>query len=89
MFLLLPIIKYDDEVEDWTGPNESIDINPMHIATMESPEKKFKGCCVLTMITGTEYLVRLSRPQMRNRVKQWMNDNVLSKFYKDIKDQSN
>lgn len=86
MFLILPILAYDDDTDDWTK-EETIDVNPMKIVAIE--KSYIKGCSTIFLDGGIEYTVRLTRAQIRTRVNRWLKDNVLAKIYKDIKDQSN
>lgn len=88
MFLNLPIIEYDDDAEDFVGSEETIDINPIHISIIER-DRKNKNRCFMTMQYDETFLVRLSRKQLKEKITEWMKDNLLSKIYKEIRDQTN
>jgi hypothetical protein len=88
MFLNIPIIEYNEETDEYDGKEETIDINPMCISVIERSHGSRK-CCVITMVNDDAYLVRLTRAQLKDKISEWMKDNLLSKIYKDIKDQTN
>jgi hypothetical protein len=87
MFLTIPIIEYNEEAEDFVGEEETIDINPMHIAAIT--RWKNRGQCMVYLSSDESFLVRMPRSKLKEKLNEWLRDNILSKIYKEIKDQSN
>jgi hypothetical protein len=84
MFLELPAILEDPDSEELKDID--IDINPFHIISIEPFERKH---CVVTLIGGNEWEIRMTRGKLRKLVSDFMKENILSKIYKDLKDQQN
>jgi hypothetical protein len=77
MFMELPALMDDEETIS------KVDINPFHITSMEPMGS---GRCILTMINGYEWHIALPRGKLRKLVSDFVKENVLSKIYKQMKD---
>ena len=77
----LPAVDFtdDDETTRYT-----LSVNPMHIMAIEPIDKK---SCFVVIETGIYYSILLSRAKVLEMIENWKKDNVLTKIYKDIKDQ--
>jgi hypothetical protein len=86
MFLELPRTKWNDKKEAWE--DEVLLINPFHVIAIEKDVQDAR-CSLLVMVGGVDYYIKHSPKGLRKKIDDFIKENVLSKMYKDIKDQSN
>jgi hypothetical protein len=83
MFLEIPaMLLVDDESDDRV--QEMILINPIHVVAIEPKDKKN---CHLMMVGDLFYPVPMSKNKLSILISEFVKQNILSKLYKDIKDQ--
>jgi hypothetical protein len=86
MFLELPRTRYDEKKDIWV--DEPLFINPFHIIAIERDPGDAK-CSIVSCVGNYEYYIRHTRHACRKKVEAFLSENVLSKIYKEMKDQQN
>jgi hypothetical protein len=82
MFLEIPAILWDEETDD--DIETVLDINPIHVIAIEPISRK---ACYVVMTSEIYYYVPLSKKKLNLLISEFVKQNILSKLYKDIKDQ--
>jgi uncharacterized protein YlzI (FlbEa/FlbD family) len=78
MFISIPIAYYYD---DNSIENEEIEINPSFIVTISRDPDNFPFC-IVTDVYGDLWYVRLSIQQLRNKIKSFQKQNIISLYSK-------
>jgi hypothetical protein len=88
MFLELPAITFPDYEEDdektFSPQRFDVLLNPIHVIAIE-PDTK--NSCFVIMTGEVSYKITMSRTKTKNAIEDFVKQNILSKFYKEIKDQ--
>jgi hypothetical protein len=84
MFLEIPAMLLIDEENSDERVEEKILINPMHVVSIEPKDRKN---CNLVMVGDLFYPVPMSKSKLAELIKEFVKQNVLTKLYKDIKDE--
>lgn len=82
MFLEIPVRMVDEETEKEF--DDVVDINPFRIVAIERCDRK--GHCVVSMTGDIYYEVRMNRRELKAKIKHFVEDNVLQRIYKEMKD---
>jgi hypothetical protein len=89
MFLELPAITfpdYDEDEKTFSPQRFEVLINPINILSIE-PDSK--NTCYVIMTGDVSYKITMSRAKTKNAIEDFVKQNILSKFYKDLKDKQN
>jgi hypothetical protein len=86
MFIELPRTRWEQKKDTWV--DEPVFINPFQIVSIEVDPQDAK-CSIIYCVGGLEYYIKHTRGVLRKKVEAFLNENVLSKIYKEIKDQQN
>lgn len=89
MFLELPAITFLQEDEDestFTPSRFEVYINPIHVISIE-PDTR--NTCFIVMTMDVSYKITLSRAKLKVLLEDFIKQNILTKIYKDIKEQGN
>jgi hypothetical protein len=86
MLMELPRTVWSEKKEIWE--DEPLFINPFLLVAIEKDVEDAK-CCLVIMSGGYEYYIKYSHTQMRKKIESFLKENVLSKIYKEMKDQQN
>jgi hypothetical protein len=81
MFLELPAIVIDEETDQIR--EFTVDINPFHVISIESLSKQR---CLVLLPGELYYEITMSRTKLRKLIAEYVKENVLSKIYKELKD---
>lgn len=82
MFLELPVVIYYD---DGTTSFDDCDINPVHIVSIKAhPDEA--AYCVVSDMAGDVWDVRITRQQLKAKIKAFVKQNILRQYYNDTKD---
>jgi len=85
MFLEIPIIIENEDTDE--AKELTIDINPFHVLSIEPcPENKRHS--LVNLGIDLQYEVCMTRKQLKKVISDFVKENVLSKLYKEIKDDS-
>jgi hypothetical protein len=78
MFICIPVTYYyDDNSEE----NDEIDIAPAHMVTISRDPDNFPFC-IVTDVYGDLWYVRLSIQQLRNKIRTYQRQNIISLYPK-------
>jgi hypothetical protein len=86
MLMELPRTVWNDKKENWE--DEALFINPFHLVAIEKDPQDAK-CCIIIMTSGVQYYIKHTRLTLRKKIESYLKENVLSKIYKEMKDQQN
>ena len=82
MFLEVPVLLWDEEKDD--DVEVTMYINPMHVISIEPINR---ANCYAVMTGEIYYQIPISRKKLKILIEDFIKENILSKLYKDIKDQ--
>jgi hypothetical protein len=81
MFLEIPVIFYYDNNET---EQDDIDINPLHIVSIKAdPDEPL--FCIVADIAGDCWNVRMSRQQLKSKIKHHIETNIFHRYYNNLR----